>query len=297
MKNSKLSAVLRGRLANGLFVAAPGIYDPYTARIVEQLGFDALYLAGNALGLQLGVGQPFVTLTETADAIHRIGRIVKAPLIADAGAGFGDAAHAALAMNALAHSGAAAIHVDDQCYPKRAHYHRGRGRLAQAAVVAGKLAAMRDAQGDGPVLIARTDALRVTGSLDQAIERGAQYVAAGAEALMVLDMGVDDAARVRAALPGVPLVWIGGIAEPVPSVAQLQDVFAMALYPFNTVGAISEAVSAVWREMALTGRPAQPARPSAQTAAAALELIGMQASWRIERHTTERDSAESGQEQ
>jgi 2-methylisocitrate lyase-like PEP mutase family enzyme len=288
------AAALRLRLAHGPLLVAPGVSDPYTARIIEQLGFEALYLGGNALGLQLGVGQPFVTLTETADAVHRINRGAGVPLIADAGAGFGDAAHAALAMNLLSHAGAAAIHLDDQCYPKRAHYHCGVGRLSEPEVVAGKLNAMRQVRPDGPLLIARTDALRVTGSLDAAIERCSRYAEAGAEAVMVLDLGVDGAARIAKALPGVALVWIGGIAEPVPTAAELEAAgFAMALYPFNTIGAITDAVTATWREMATTGRPAMPARPSAQTAAEALALVGMDTYWRIERATTEPDPSSS----
>ena len=290
MSTSSGAALLRDQLAGGAFIVAPGVCDPYTARIVEQLGFQMLYLGGNALGLQLAIGQPFVTLTETADAIHRIGRVVAAGIIADAGAGFGDAAHAAVAMRALAHAGAAAIHIDDQVYPKRAHYHRGRGRLEQAGIVAQKLRAMHDSAPKGPLLIARTDALRVTGSLEDAIERGQRYRDAGAEALLVLDMGLDEAARVARAIPGLPLVWMGGIAEPVPTVAQLQNAgYVMALYPFNTIGAISEAVTAVWRDMASSGRPAQPARPAAQTVAAALDVIGLQSAWTIESATTEPD--------
>jgi methylisocitrate lyase len=286
------AAILRQQLAGRQFVAAPGVVDPYTARIVEQMGFQAVYLGGNALGLQLGVGQPFVTLTETADAVHRINRVVRVPVIADAGAGFGDAAHCTVAMRALVHAGAAAIHVDDQCYPKRAHYHCGRGRLVEPGVMADKLQAMHEAGAGGPLLIARTDALRVTGSIDETIERTRRYVQAGADAVMVLDLGPAVAARFAQALPGVPLVWIGGIAEPVPTVAELQAAgFAMALYPFNTVGAISEAVAATWRDMAATGRPAVPPKPAAQTVAAALELIGMQAHWRIESATTERDGS------
>ena len=106
-------------------LVAPGVYDPFSARIVEKLGFEALYLGGNALGLCLGVGQPFVTLTETVTAIQEIRRVSGLPVIVDADAGFGDAAHACLSMRSLKAAGAAAIHIDDQIFPKRAHYHRG----------------------------------------------------------------------------------------------------------------------------------------------------------------------------
>src|SRR5579871_3968201 len=198
MPDGSSAQLLRRRLAGGPLLVAPGVCDPYTARIVEDLGFEALYLGGNALGLQLGVGQPFVTLTETAAAVHAIARVAHSPVICDGGAGFGDAAHAAVAMRALRHAGAAAVHVDDQLYPKRAHYHKGRGRLAETEVVCGRLRAMRQAGDQLPLLIARTDAFRVTGSVDQVIERGRRYIDAGAEGLMPLDLPPAELAAVRA---------------------------------------------------------------------------------------------------
>jgi methylisocitrate lyase len=287
------SAALRKRLSDGPIVVAPGVYDPYSARIVEGLGFSAVYLGGNALGLHLGVGQPFVTLTETTDAVQKIRRVVTVPVIADAGAGFGDAAHAALAMRAFVNAGAAAIHIDDQVYPKRAHYHRGKGRLADTAVVCGKLRAMAAARRpDETLLIARTDAWRVTHAADAALARCRAYVEAGADALMVLDLAPDAAKPFRSAFPRTPLIWIGGIAEPIPTQGELAAAgFAMALYPFNTIGAITEAMRATWRDFTATGRPASAATPYAALAREALDIIGLEASLEIERNTTERTPA------
>lgn len=207
------SVTLRKRLSEGGCLAAPGVYDPFSARIVEQLGFDAVYLGGNALGLHLGIGQPFVTLTETVAAVHGIRRVSHLlSIIVDAGAGFGDAAHAALAMEALSAAGATVIHVDDQVYPKRAHYHSGKGRLAGISVVCGKLRAMAEACGrDGPLLVARTDAFRVTADIDATIARCRDYVAAGAAGLMVLDLGPDRMAPFRKEFPGIPFFWIVGL--------------------------------------------------------------------------------------
>ena len=86
-------ARLRRLIQPGRTLAAPGAADPFTARIIERAGAQAIYLGGNALGLSLAQGQPFVTLTETAEAAARIARVTEAPLIVDAGAGFGDPAH------------------------------------------------------------------------------------------------------------------------------------------------------------------------------------------------------------
>ncbi|MBV1867265.1 MAG: isocitrate lyase/PEP mutase family protein [Marinosulfonomonas sp.] len=284
------SSALDAELRKGHCIAAPGVYDPYSALCCEQLGFDALYLGGNAMGLHLGVGQPFVTLTETAEIVQRIRRLVSTPLIVDAGAGFGDAAHAALAMRTLSAAGAAAIHVDDQIYPKRAHYHRGKGRLADADVVCGKLRAMQQAGcGRDTTLIIRTDALRVTGSVEQTIARCKQYleVAKGA-ALMVLDLGPDKISPFRAAFPSTPLIWIGGIAEPVPNLASLDGAgFALALYPFNTIGAAASAIHTTWSDFNASGRPAPFNKPNNNVLSQTLETIGLHKAISIEETTTE----------
>jgi 2-methylisocitrate lyase-like PEP mutase family enzyme len=284
------AAALRKRLLAGGIIAAPGVHDPYSARIVESLGFGAVYLGGNALGLHLGIGQPFVTLTETVDAVQKIRRVVGAPVIADAGAGFGDAAHAALAMRTFVAARAAAVHIDDQIYPKRAHYHRGKGRLAGIEAVSGKLRAMAAARSpDETLLIARTDAWRVTGSLEDTLGRCRAYLEAGADALMVLDLAPADAGAFRANFSGTPLIWIGGIAEPIPTLHELSAAgFAMALYPFNTIAAVTEAVLSTWRAFAVSGRPPALARPYPAIAAEALGIVGIEHSLEIERNTTER---------
>jgi len=99
------------------------------------------------------------------------------------------------------------------------------------------------------------------------------------------------APQVRQALPGLPLIWIGGITEPVPSVAELETAgFAMAVYPFNTVAAITESVLATWQGMLPTGRPGRQSRPTGETLQTALSLVGMEEFWDIERSTTEPDA-------
>lgn len=285
------AAMLRERLAKGVCLAAPGVYDAFSARLVERMGFEVVYLGGNAIGLHKGVGQPFVTLTETAAIVQDIRRASSLPVIVDAGAGFGDAAHAALAMRTLANAGAAALHIDDQIYPKRAHYHRGKGRLAESAVVCGKLAAMAKAgEGSGAMLIARTDALRVFGSVDATVARCRDYLAAGATALMVLDLGPDRMAPLRDAFPETPFVWIVGMAAAVPTQTELGAAgFAIAVYPFNTIGAVHEAIVRTWRDYATTGRPAGFNRPAGAIVNDALDAIGLESALEIERKTTESD--------
>lgn len=247
-------ARLRAAMDKGM-VAAPGACDPFTARLIARAGFDVLYLGGNALGLSLAKGQPIVTLTETASYASQIVLATGLPLIVDAGAGFGSPVHVLRTVRELEHAGAAALHIDDQPYPKSPGYHRGEGGLAPVAEMVERLRAAVAARRDPDLLlIARTDALRVSG-LDEAIARAQAYHAAGADAVMILDLGPEQASLARAALPGVPLVWIGGVVPPLPSLDELAAAgFAIALYPFNTIAAIAETVSDLWTGFRATGR-------------------------------------------
>ncbi len=271
-------------LPPGGIVAAPGVHDALTARIAARAGHGALYLGGNALGLGLGKGQPFVTLTETVDVAARIARTVDAPLLVDAGAGFGEAGHLHIAVREIEAAGAAGLHIDDQPYPKRAGYHRGHGALVPADEMAARLrtavAARRNA---GFTIVARTDALRVTRSIDETLARCAAYVAAGADALMVLDLGPADAARFREAFPATPLVWIGGVVPPVLNLAALEAAgFALACYPFNGVALIATRLGDLWAGLAADGAIAQPDEELARARSETLALVDMQRFWDIE---------------
>ena len=271
-------------LRAGRATAAPGVHDALTARIAARAGHKALYLGGNAMALGLGKGQPFLTLTETAEITARVTRAVDLPVLVDAGAGFGEPAHLDLAVRELEAAGAAGLHIDDQPYPKRPAYHRGRGGLAEMALMTARLAAALGARRSPDlVVVARTDALRVTGSLDETIARCRAYVAAGAEALMVLDLGPDQAAAVREACPGAPLVWIGGVSPPIPPLAALDAAgFALACYPFNGIAALSAGLADLWAELAERGTIGQSDELLARARAEALDLADLRRAWEIE---------------
>ncbi|GAB2984040.1 isocitrate lyase/PEP mutase family protein [Amycolatopsis acidiphila] len=264
-------------LAAGRIFAAPGAYDPFTARILTDLGFPAVYLGGNALALQLCLGQPLATLTESVDGADKIIRAIDAPLIVDAGAGFGDAAHTFRTAGEFERIGAAAIHIDDQPYPKQIGYHYGHGELLETELVADKLEAAIAARRDPEFrVIARTDALRVTGDLNATVARCQAYAEAGADMLMVLDLTPQQCARIAPDLGGKPLVWIGGASDPGPHLDELAAAgFAVAVYPFTTIAAVVAAVRATWQPLRERGQLEQPADLIADARARVLDLAGL----------------------
>jgi methylisocitrate lyase len=252
--------------------------------LIERAGFEAVYLGGNAMGVVLAKGQPMITLTETVDIAAKIVRTTDLPLIVDAGAGFGAPVHVHRAVWEIESTGAAGLHIDDQPYPKSPSYHRGHGELAPLADAAAKLAVAVKARRDPDFLVvARTDALRVTGTLDAAITRARAYTDAGADAVMVLDLEPAQAATVRAALPGVSLVWIGGVSGTTPGLQALEAAgFALAVYPMNTIAAIADTVERLWSTVRETGELPQDGAFLSRMRRELSLISGMQTYWDIE---------------
>ncbi|MFI5386543.1 MAG: isocitrate lyase/phosphoenolpyruvate mutase family protein, partial [Fimbriimonadales bacterium] len=102
----------------------PAVFDPLTARIAEEVGFEAVGLGGYAMGAHLGTTEPLLNLEDVATMTRYVTRVTGLAVMADAGAGFGEPLHAMHTVRVLEHAGAASIHMEDQIYPKRVHYHK-----------------------------------------------------------------------------------------------------------------------------------------------------------------------------
>ena len=272
-----VSARFRSLLEGGELIVAPGAYDALTARIIERTGFSAVYLGANALGIGRSKAQPFVTLTETRDSVASVSRAVDLPIIVDAGAGFGDRAHVFQAVRELEAAGAAALHIDDQPYPKQPRYHVGQGQVLPVDVVVEKLiVALQARRSEDFMIIARTDSLRVTHSIDETIARAQAFAAVGVDGLLVLDLTPEQAPAVKMALPDIPLGWMGGVTTPIASVREIAAAgFSLALYPFNTVAAVAAAVADLWKGLKVTGEIGQPDELLARMRPELLEIVHM----------------------
>lgn len=108
----------RELLASPGFMRGINVYDPLTARIAEQLGFDVLALGGWQQGAASCVPEPTLTVTEVVEGARRITRAVRLPLKVDCGAGFGEAIHVTRTMREAESASIACIHIEDQVYPK-----------------------------------------------------------------------------------------------------------------------------------------------------------------------------------
>lgn len=178
---------LRKRLTKGPVVIAPGIYDAYGARLVEQAGFEAVYMTGNGVSASL-LGRPdvgLVDLTMITSHARRVAAAVDIPLICDADTGYGNAVNVRRTVEEFEAAGVAAIHLEDQVSPKRCGQLPGARPVIELREAVGKIEAALAARSDPDfIIIARTDAAEAHG-LDEAIKRGKAFREAGADVLFV----------------------------------------------------------------------------------------------------------------
>jgi methylisocitrate lyase len=177
----------RELLAGDGIIVAPGVTDAVTARLAASMGFEAVYLGGYVMGQVLGMTEPLMTATETIDYAGYVARAVDMPLIVDGNAGFGDLLHTRRNVAAFGRAGIAAVHIEDQLYPKRARYFEGHNYVVDRDHAIDKVAsAVTAAREDHDiVVIGRTDAREAQGgSLDEAVARCNAFLEVGAEVVM-----------------------------------------------------------------------------------------------------------------
>src|SRR3954468_4740536 len=251
---------LRKRLTDGPMIVAPGIYDAYGARFVEQAGFEAVYMTGNGVSASL-LGRPdvgLIDLTRFAAHAHRAASCVDIPLICDADTGYGNAVNVRHTVREFEAAGVSAIHIEDQVAPKRCGHLPGSRPVIALDEAGRKIEAEVAARNDPDfVIIARTDSAAGMG-LDDAIQRVQTFRKAGADVLFVeLKTSatiLDDMKRITSSVDGPCLVNIdGGGKLGDLSAAEIEQLgFRIAIFPGlarNAAGfAIREAVNALKRD-------------------------------------------------
>jgi 2-methylisocitrate lyase-like PEP mutase family enzyme len=181
-----MACSLIGALPDGGPLHCLGVYDGVSLAAAEQAGAAALYVSGFALSASV-LGLPdsgLMTQTEMYEAISRLADQTSLPIVADADSGFGDARNAARTMRLWERAGVAALHVEDQPFPKACAQTQF-ARLVTTSEMSARISAMVDARLDSSRwVIARTDAMPVE-SLDMVLHRCIRYAAAGADALFI----------------------------------------------------------------------------------------------------------------
>ena len=255
----KASTRLRELLRGGDVIVAPGVWDGLSARLVSRSGFRAAYATGG--GIARSMGFPDLGLLSLREIVERLANIVEhagVPIIADADTGYGNALNAQRAVREFERAGVAALHLEDQTFPKRCGHYDDK-TVVPTREMAQKLRAARDAMSDPDiVLIARTDALAIEG-LDAAIERAHAYAAAGADVIFVeAPVSVEQIETIARRVPQPKLInMFQGGKTPLVPVARLKALgYQIVIIPSDLQRAAIRAMDDVLAVLARDGSSA-----------------------------------------
>ena len=254
------TTALRQLLRQPGIIVAPGAYDCLTARLIEREGFPAVYMTGAGTAVTR-LGKPdlgFASLTEMLANASAMASTVSIPLIADADTGYSGALNVYRTVQEYARAGVAALHIEDQAFPKRCGHLDGKEVVSIADMVV-KLRAACDARTDDDfVIIARTDALAVTG-LDDTLRRCAAYAEAGADVLFVEALRTqEEIERVRREVD-LPLLYnfVEHGKSPLIPVSELATLgFKMVIFPGSLMLSVYTLVQRILQDIRQHGTTA-----------------------------------------
>jgi methylisocitrate lyase len=293
------STRLRALLREKTFLHMPSVYDAIGGRLVQSLGYEATYVGGYVSGGTTAVTEPLLTMTEQIKLAADIAQSIEIPLIVDGGGGFGDALHTMRTVRECIRAGIAGAHIEDQLYPKRAHYHKYVAHAVPRKEFADKIrfaCRQRDRTDADFVIIARTDTCRFEG-LKEAVAR--INLAADAGADMGLIFPRNDAEMKKAPKQArIPLVYVTSRGNrdgrPVPTAAQLADMgYKAAIDAMTYLLASFHFAKLAYGEIKRTG--GYPGLSPEECVAARHEietLVGLDEFYAIEEQTVEKKRVE-----
>ena len=272
-------ANFRAALDSGKLQLVPGAFNPLSAKLIQNRGFDGVYISGAVIAADLGLPDiGLTTLTEVANRAKQISRMTDLPSLVDADTGFGEPMNVARTIQELEDAGVAGLHIEDQVNPKRCGHLDGKA-VVDAATATKRIRAAVDARRDENLLImARTD-IRAIDGLAAAIDRVKALVDAGADAIFpeaMVDLSEFDAIRAAVDVPILANMTEFGKSE-LFTTDQLAGVgINLVIYPVSllrlAMGAAERGLDTIRREGSLTSE-----MPNMQTRARLYELLDYEA--------------------
>ncbi|MHA1482909.1 MAG: isocitrate lyase/PEP mutase family protein [Candidatus Heimdallarchaeaceae archaeon] len=259
--SQKLGKKLKERLTQSKILVAPGAHDVLTARIIEEVGFEAIYMTGYGTVASM-MGKPDVGLLTMTEMVHRASNMAEAvniPVIADADTGYGNAANVMRTVREYEKAGIACIQLEDQVLPKKCGHMMGREIVSKDEMV-GKIRAAIDARedADNMLIMARTDA-RTNFGLEEAIQRGKAYEEAGADILFIESVeSVEEMKKVTSSFK-VPVLanMLENGRTPLLSSKELEKIgYNLVIFCVSSVYVAAKAVWDLMAELKETGTTA-----------------------------------------
>lgn len=268
-------AALRAALKSGALLRFPGAHAPIVALVVEEQGFDGVYISGAALSAELALPDiGLTTLSEIAYRGRQIARVTSLPAIIDADTGFGEAMNAARTIQEIEEMGLAGCHLEDQVNPKRCG-HLDNKTLVETNEMVRKIRAAAAAKRDANfLLMARTDA-RGSEGLEKAIARAKAYVDAGADA--IFPEALQDKREYAAFRKAISVPLLANMTEfgktPLLTAAEIAELgFNIAIYPVTSLRLAMKAIEDGYAQLKADGTQANIV-PRMQTRKRLYELI------------------------
>jgi 2,3-dimethylmalate lyase len=236
----------------------PGVYDALTAKIAEQVGFEAIFQTGYGTSASL-LALPdfgFLSITETVENARRITRAVDIPLIVDVDTGYGNPLTVSKLVNDLQRIGASGIFLEDQVWPKRCGHMMGK-EVINSQEYLQKLRSAIDAKNKDPdfIIVARTDAMAPLG-IEEAIKRGKLYSEMGADIVFVeAPRSVEDMKKIADQIdaPLVANMIEEGITPNLTSTELLEMGYKIALFPLSGLFSSAFAIFETFKTLKETG--------------------------------------------
>jgi methylisocitrate lyase len=235
----------------------PGAFNAFSARLIERAGFDAVYVSGAGVA-NATAGVPdigLLGLDEVAQLVRYITDAVQCPVVADADTGFGGASNVARTVMVMESAGVAAIHLEDQEFPKRCGHVAGKTVVPVAEMTARLTAAAAAKRDPDFLIIARTDARAIEG-FDAAVKRAKAYLAAGAEAIFPEALqSADEFAAFAKSVGGLLLANMTEFGKgPLLPVAQLSAMgYRMVIFPQTAFRAASRTIEQCLADLKQSG--------------------------------------------
>jgi len=278
---------LRRLLEGPGIVMAPGVYDCLSARVIEKAGFSAAYLTGHGVSVSLlGLSDfGFTTMSEVLSRARDICHSISIPVIVDIDTAYGNALNVQRTIREMEGAGAAAVHMEDQTWPKKCGHMEGKKLVTKAEMVS-KIRAAVDARTNPDfVIIARTDARAVEG-MDAAIERCEAYVEAGAD--MLFFDGLESMDDLRRAVKESAAPVLANMVEegktPYISAKELEDLgYKIVIYPLALMWGALRVMMDMASEIKATGTLDQERRQSMVTFREFNEFMGVPELFALER--------------
>lgn len=292
---TRMTTKLRALVKAGKFLELPAVHDPLAARLAENIGFKTLYNGGFVTGGSTTISEPLLTMGEQITVASNIANAVNIPVVMDAGAGWGEPLHTMRTVRECIRYGIAGIHIEDQLFPKRAHYHtyvahnipfnefRDKIRLA---------CEQRNQTDKDFVIIARSDACREQG-YKEAVKRMLMARDQGADMGLIFPRTPEETKKAPK-LCRLPMVYVQSRGNrdgrPLYSFKQLEDMgYAGSIDAILSVGVQFHFMRKALLELKKTGDYTGISQQDYITARKEIEdLLGLEEYYKIERETVEK---------